>query len=171
MPSCATTRISMRWCPWTHACGGGSSGAHREPARYWARSDGFASASDAPPSTRPLTSRGSSRAGCSPRTPARPCASGSAWGHVALLAPPTDLGELTALLKRCRLMIANDTGPLHLAAALGTPALGLFGPTSAERNGPYGRSCQGLQSPDGTMAGLEVSLVFDPARAVLEGAA
>jgi lipopolysaccharide heptosyltransferase I len=92
-------------------------------------------------------------------------------GAGAVLAPPTDLGELTALLQRCRLMIANDTGPLHLAAALGTPCLGLFGPTSAERNGPYGPGCRGLQSPDGRMTGLDVGAVFDAARAVLEGAA
>jgi len=92
-------------------------------------------------------------------------------GTSALLAPPTDLGELTALLRRCRLMIANDTGPLHLAAALGTPCIGLFGPTSAERNGPYGLGCRGLQSPDGSMARLDVDAVFTAARAMLEGAA
>ena len=66
-------------------------------------------------------------------------------------------------------MVANDTGPLHLAAAVGTPALGLFGPTKAARNGPYGGHCRGLQSPDGTMAGLEPGVVFEAARALLEG--
>ncbi len=87
----------------------------------------------------------------------------------AILAPPTDLDELSALLRRCALMVANDTGPLHLAAAVGTPALGLFGPTKAARNGPYGGHCRGLQSPDGTMAGLEPGVVSDSACALLEG--
>jgi ADP-heptose:LPS heptosyltransferase len=86
----------------------------------------------------------------------------------AILAPPTDLAELTALLRRASLLIANDTGPLHLGAALGTACLGLFGPTRAERNGPYGARCRGLQSADGTMAGLDAGAVFEAARAMLE---
>ncbi len=86
----------------------------------------------------------------------------------ALLAPPTDLDELASLLSRCALMVANDTGPLHLAAALGTPCLGLYGPTPAERNRPYGRRCRGLQSPDGTMAGLDPAAAFEAARALLD---
>jgi ADP-heptose:LPS heptosyltransferase len=86
----------------------------------------------------------------------------------AVLAPPTDLDELTALLRRCSLMIAGDTGPLHLAAALGTPCLGLFGPTRAERNGPYGARCRGLQSPDGTMARLSPAEALAAAQALLD---
>jgi heptosyltransferase-1 len=93
---------------------------------------------------------------------------GQDLGARPLLAPPTDLDELTALLRRSTLMIASDTGPLHLAAALGTPALGLYGPTRAARNGPYGPRCQGLQSPDGTMAGLTPDTVAAAAQRLLE---
>jgi heptosyltransferase-1 len=85
----------------------------------------------------------------------------------AILAPPTDLHELAAILRRAALMVANDTGPLHLAAALGTPSLGLFGPTRAERNGPYGAHGRGVQSPDGTMAGLDPRLAIDAALPLL----
>jgi ADP-heptose:LPS heptosyltransferase len=85
----------------------------------------------------------------------------------AILAPPTDLHELAALLRRAALVVANDTGPLHLAAALGTPSLGLFGPTRAERNGPYGPHGRGLQSPDGTMAGLAPEAAAAAALALL----
>ncbi len=49
----------------------------------------------------------------------------------------TTLPELMALLASARAMIAADTGPLHLAAALGTPCVGIFGPTDPARNGPY----------------------------------
>jgi lipopolysaccharide heptosyltransferase I len=56
----------------------------------------------------------------------------------AQLAPPTSLRELAALERRAALFVGSDTGPLHLAAAVGTPCVGLFGPMPAERNGPYG---------------------------------
>jgi lipopolysaccharide heptosyltransferase I len=51
----------------------------------------------------------------------------------------TTLSETTALLERASLVIANDTGPMHIAAALGVPMVTLFGPTSEHRTGPYGR--------------------------------
>ena len=49
----------------------------------------------------------------------------------------TNLPQLMALLARARLVVAADTGPLHLAAALGAPVVALFGPTNPQRNGPY----------------------------------
>ncbi|MBS1821703.1 MAG: glycosyl transferase [Acidobacteria bacterium] len=51
---------------------------------------------------------------------------------------PCDMGELVALTRRVNLVIAGDTGPLHLAAALERPVVALFGPTDPARNGPYG---------------------------------
>ncbi len=46
--------------------------------------------------------------------------------------------QLGALLQRCHLFIGNDSAPMHLAAAVGTPVVALFGPTSPQRYGPYG---------------------------------
>jgi lipopolysaccharide heptosyltransferase I len=86
----------------------------------------------------------------------------------AIVAPPTDLDELAALLRRATLLVAGDTGPLHLAAALGTPCLGLYGPTPAARNAPYGPRCRSVQSADGTMAGLDPGTVFESAQAILD---
>jgi heptosyltransferase-1 len=52
------------------------------------------------------------------------------------------VGQLIALTRRAAVVIAGDTGPLHLAAALERPVVGIFGPTDPARNGPYGtRSC------------------------------
>jgi heptosyltransferase I len=48
-----------------------------------------------------------------------------------------ELGPLMALLRGARCIIGGDTGPVHLAIALGTPAVALFGPTDPKRNGPY----------------------------------
>lgn len=50
----------------------------------------------------------------------------------------SDLPTLAALIRRSRLMLGGDTGPTHLARALGTPALMVMGPTDPERHGPYG---------------------------------
>jgi len=47
------------------------------------------------------------------------------------------LGPLISLLRRAKFVISADTGPLHLAAALGVPVVGLFGPTDPSRNGPF----------------------------------
>jgi heptosyltransferase I len=60
-----------------------------------------------------------------------------ASGGAATLVPCT-VGEMIALMRRAGVVIAGDTGPLHLAAALERPVVGLFGPTDPARNGPYG---------------------------------
>jgi heptosyltransferase I len=53
------------------------------------------------------------------------------------IASAATLQEFIALARRAKLFVGPDTGPLHLAAACGTPVVGLYGPTSAERNGPF----------------------------------
>jgi lipopolysaccharide heptosyltransferase I len=55
-------------------------------------------------------------------------------------APPTTITDIVAVAKSASLMVSGDTGPLHLAAAVGTPIVALFGPTCAERNGPWSSS-------------------------------
>ncbi len=70
---------------------------------------------------------------------------GSAKGH-AVLAPPTSLTELASLLRRADLLVAADTGPLHIGAAVGAPCVGLFGPMPRERNGPYGKRHIAIQA-------------------------
>jgi heptosyltransferase-1 len=62
----------------------------------------------------------------------------SAAGTPAPVAVPLGLGPLMALLNRAKFVVSADTGPLHLASALGTPVVGLYGPTDPARNGPYG---------------------------------
>ena len=57
------------------------------------------------------------------------------------------LSELIALTRRARLFIGGDTGPLHLAAALGVPVVGIFGPTNPARNGPFGTPSIVLRNP------------------------
>ena len=85
----------------------------------------------------------------------------------AVLAPPTDLDELIAVARRASIVVAGDTGPLHVAAALGTPCIGLYGPTSVERNGPYGPGHRTLSAADGRMASIHVGPVLAAVREVL----
>ncbi len=60
-------------------------------------------------------------------------ASGSAW-----LSPPTDLWTLAALLHGARLFVGGDTGPLHMACAVGCPVVGIYAPTDPVVNSPWG---------------------------------
>lgn len=54
------------------------------------------------------------------------------------LTGQTSLKELAALIKGCKVFISGDTGPLHFAAALKKPLIAMYGPTKADRTGPYG---------------------------------
>lgn len=104
-----------------------------------------------------------------------------------------ELGQLMALLRNAICIVAGDTGPLHLAVTLGTPAVALFGPTDPARNGPYrsGGSSAGAASqtdvvlrspqavttykrggqPDPSMLEIEVSAVFEAVRRQAEARA
>lgn len=67
--------------------------------------------------------------------------------EATVVAPRTSLADLGALCRLARLFVSSDTGPLHLAAAVGTPCVGLFGPVPSERNGPYGRMHACVEPP------------------------
>jgi heptosyltransferase-1 len=67
----------------------------------------------------------------------------SSGGAARAVAAP-DLPTLAALLRRARLVLGGDSGPTHLAHALGTPILMVMGPTDPERNGPYGAPEQAI---------------------------
>lgn len=102
----------------------------------------------------------------------------------AVLAPQSDLNQLSALLARLDLLISNDSGPMHLAAAVGTPVLGIYGPTRPELQGPWGNGHQVVRKDDlpcigcnGTtckitthacMQELSVDAVYDKAARMLE---
>ncbi len=71
----------------------------------------------------------------------------AASGGAAFAVAPS-MAELIALMRRASLAIAGDTGPLHLACALGKPVVGIFGPTDPARNGPYGCDFRVLRHPE-----------------------
>jgi len=57
--------------------------------------------------------------------------------RVINLAGRTSIRELMALIKSCHVMLTNDSGPMHIAAAVGTPLVALFGSTNEVKTGPY----------------------------------
>jgi len=59
-------------------------------------------------------------------------------GSKSFIAPETSIQELAALISHCKILIANDSGPMHIASAVGIPVLGLFGPTNPYMHGPFG---------------------------------
>lgn len=63
------------------------------------------------------------------------------------LAGKTSLAELIGLLAECDLLVSNDTGPAHVAAALGTPTLTIFGPTNEFETSPTGRHAELIRAP------------------------
>jgi heptosyltransferase-1 len=85
------------------------------------------------------------------------------------------VAELIELTRRVSLAVAGDTGPLHLACALGKPVVGIYGPTDPGRNGPYGTEFRVLRSPESRRdhtrrAEPEAGLLTIAAGAVLEAA-
>ncbi|MPL68905.1 Lipopolysaccharide core heptosyltransferase RfaQ [bioreactor metagenome] len=87
----------------------------------------------------------------------------------------TNLKELAYIIKHARVFVGGDTGPMHLAAAVHTPVVALFGPTDPNRNGPYGsghlvlitghlcKGCWRRQCPEGKdcLAEIAVNEVFE----------
>ena len=64
----------------------------------------------------------------------------------ATVVHPSTLPQLIAATRQARAVVGVDSGPLHLAAALGKPGVALFGPTDPERNGPYGKTLTVLRA-------------------------
>lgn len=88
---------------------------------------------------------------------ARAVAGGMA--EAPLVPPATSILEMVALLRRATLVVGGDTGPVHVAAALGVPTVGLYGPTDARRTGPHGPRVATVQSPTRRMDGIGVEAV------------
>jgi len=79
----------------------------------------------------------------------------------------TDPLTAAACLRRARLFVGNDSGLMHLAAAAGTPTLGLFGPTPSDIYGPWGAHAALVKAADGRMESLDLATVEAAARVLL----
>jgi len=79
----------------------------------------------------------------------------------ARMLPGLGLGTYAAVLAGARLVVANDSGPMHLAAAAGAPVIGLFGVSEPERTRPWGNCCEPLGSAAGWPEVREVDAAMD----------
>ncbi|MFN3194002.1 MAG: glycosyltransferase family 9 protein [Aureliella sp.] len=68
-------------------------------------------------------------------------------GGAAMPAPATSLTDMLEWLRRARMLVTADTGPLHMASAVGTPCISLHGVTWSDESGPYGNLNIAIQSP------------------------
>jgi heptosyltransferase II len=65
----------------------------------------------------------------------------------AVLSGRTNIRELMAATKRCTILLTNDTGPMHMAAAFGVPVVAVFGPTDWKTTAPYGQEASIVRQP------------------------
>ena len=79
------------------------------------------------------------------------------------VAIPLGLGPLISLMRRAKFVVSADTGPLHLASALGTPVVGLYGPTDPSRNGPYGKDDVVVRNPSASVTTYRREASYSPA--------
>jgi ADP-heptose:LPS heptosyltransferase len=93
-----------------------------------------------------------------------------------VLAPPTDLRQAAALLKRCELLVCNDGGLNHISAATGTRTLAIFGDTDPEHWSPASvfpthlhLHVPGFDSPRDDSFGISPETAFEEVRTILEG--
>jgi ADP-heptose:LPS heptosyltransferase len=78
----------------------------------------------------------------------------------AQVIPKTTLSQLGAIIQRCAFIVSNDSGPMHIAASLGIPTLGIFGPTNPLQQGPYGDNHRWVRNEE--LDCLECSLTACP---------
>lgn len=86
----------------------------------------------------------------------------AAGGETPPVAMGLGLGPLMALLKRAEFVVSADTGPLHLASALGAPVIGLYGPTDPSRNGPYARADIVVRNPHASVTTYNRESSYSP---------
>ena len=75
---------------------------------------------------------------------------------------------LAEVMRRCSVVIANDSGLMHLAAACGTPTVGLFGPSPVETYAPWGNRAMAVESTTGSMNDIAIDAVERSVKKLLQ---